>query len=98
MKTKTTFTSKKETKERQSVVKEWMMHQPNIVFCANSRGMDLDGVMISFHEGYEEYDNFIQQHNQELGQYLDNVKSSLVNLGGDRTIKPFHFKYLAEKV
>jgi DNA-binding Lrp family transcriptional regulator len=97
VKSKTVFISKEETKKRLSIVKRWMMNNPNIVFCANSRGMNVDRVMVSFHKGYEEYDNFLQEHNQELGHSLENVKSLLVNLAGNRTIKPFHFKYLAEK-
>jgi DNA-binding Lrp family transcriptional regulator len=76
--------------------RKWMMGQPNVIFCDTCRGMNVDGGMISFHKSYEDFDNFMNQHNIELEKFLLDSKTVLFNLGKHETIKPFHFKYLAE--
>ena len=88
------FSSKENREEMIKEVKSWMMDKPNVVYCDSCRGMGMDGGFISFHKSYEEFDEFIRQHNLELGKYLDGAHTVLFNLGRHDVIKPFHFKYL----
>ena len=88
------FSSKERREEMIKEVKSWMTDKSNVVFCDSCRGMGMDGGFISFHKSYEEFDEFIRQHNLELGKYLDGAHTVLFNLGRHDVIKPFHFKYL----
>jgi hypothetical protein len=73
-----------------------MMKKPNVLFADNCRGMDMDGGFISFHKSYNDFDNFITEHNEEFGSIITEVKNVFFNLENHNTVKPFHFKYLAE--
>ena len=88
--------SAEERRKGHEIAKEWMNRQPNVVFAHYCRGMGMDGFMISFHKSYEEFNKFIQKHNQEIGHQLNDFNGILLNLSGEETLKHFHFKYLAE--
>jgi DNA-binding Lrp family transcriptional regulator len=78
-------------------VKEWMDKQKNVIFCGPCRGFDSHSFFISVHKNYADFDDFINQHNKELGyELLINLESVLINLDPDQQTKPFHFKYLAD--
>ena len=83
-------------KETSEMAKKWLNQQSNVIFADFCRGMDMDALMISLHHTYQDFDEFIKNHNQKLGHQVTDVKSILVNLAGEKTIKPFHFKYLAD--
>ena len=85
------------TKDRQKyheLVQNWMMEKPNVVFSSYIRGLGFDGLIISFHKSYNDFDQFILNHNQDLGHLLGDVKSLIVNLDEDQAIKPFCIKGL----
>ena len=98
VKPKSRLSSSIERKKSTKIAKKWLNEQANIVFSDFCRGMDMNAFMISFHTSYQDFDKFINKHNQKLGYLLDDVKSILVNLAGNDTLKPFHFKYLANDV
>jgi DNA-binding Lrp family transcriptional regulator len=74
---------------------EWLMNQPNIIMSGACRGMGVDSFMISLHKTYADYDDFMRDSRLGLGEFIDDVQSVLVNLGGKELLKPFHLKYLA---
>ena len=96
VKIKPLLSSYEERKKGHDFVKEWMSNQPNIVFADYCRGMDKDGLMISFHRSYRYFDKFVKKHNEEIGHLLNDVQHVLVNLAGEESLKHFHFKYLAD--
>lgn len=75
---------------------EWLMNQPNITMAGGCRGMGVESFMISVHETYTDYDNFMRNYRLEWGDCIDTVDSVLVNLCGDEVLKPLHFKYLTK--
>jgi DNA-binding Lrp family transcriptional regulator len=75
---------------------EWLMNQPNIIMAGACRGMGVDSFMISLHKTYADFDNFMREYRLELGEFIDDVQSALVNLSGKELIKSLHLKYLAE--
>ena len=77
---------------------EWMMKQPNIIYAAGCRGMGWNGFMISVHKSYLDFDKFMEKHNGTLGPLIDSAESIIVSLDGRNTLKPLHFKYLAEDI
>ena len=77
-------------------VTAWVRSKPNIVFCDTCRGMGMDGGILSFHKSYEEFDEFISEHNFKLGKYLKECNNVLFKLGKKQALKPFDLKYLAE--
>jgi len=91
------LSSREEDQKALGNAQRWMNEQPNVIFCSFCRGLDSDGFMISLHKNYQDFDRFIINHNYELGHQLKAVRSALVNLSADQTIKPFNFKYLGEK-
>jgi DNA-binding Lrp family transcriptional regulator len=88
------------SKEKYTAVRkrglEWLMGQSNIVMAGACRGMRVDSFMISFHKTYSDYDEFMRNYRLELGEFIDNVESVLVNLCGKELLKPLNFKYLTE--
>jgi len=76
---------------------EWMMKQPNVIYCDECRGMGMTGFMVSLHKSYPDFDKFMFEHNHAVGVLLDEVQTVFVNLRGDQTLKPLHFKYLGEQ-
>jgi DNA-binding Lrp family transcriptional regulator len=85
-----------EFKEDTLTAKKWLSQQSNVIFADFCRGMDMDAVMLSIHRTYQDFDEFIKDHNKKLGHQVTSIKSTLVNLAGEHTLKPFHFKYLAD--
>lgn len=79
-------------------VKNWMEHEKKVIFCGPCNGFDSHSFFISVHKNYADFDAFIDKHNKELGyELLLDLESVLINLADDQKIKPFNFKYLAEK-
>jgi DNA-binding Lrp family transcriptional regulator len=76
---------------------KWLMSNPNIIMSGACRG-DVDAFMITLHKSFREYDEFMQDHRREMGQFVEDVSSILVNLAGKELLKPFHLKYLAENL
>ena len=91
-------TSQEKLEETLETAKKWMMQHPNVLMCVASRGMNMGGFMISIHRDYSAFDEFMRNHNLELGKYLDDVQNVVVNLDGGRILKPFDFKYLADYI
>jgi DNA-binding Lrp family transcriptional regulator len=89
-------TSREKLKEVLEKSTKWMMQHPNILMCVGSRGMGMGGFMISIHKDYSEFDEFMRDHDLELGEYLDDVQNVFVNLDGGRILKPFDFSYVAD--
>jgi len=75
---------------------DWLMKQHNIIMSGACRGMGVDSFMISFHKSYSDYDVFMRDYRLEMGDFIDDAQSILVNLCGKELLKPFHLKYLAE--
>jgi len=74
---------------------EWLMNQSNIIMAGACRGMGVDSFMISVHKSYKDYDEFMRNHRLELGDFVEDVQSVLVNLSGQEVVKPLSLKYLA---
>ena len=97
VRTKHVYAAKSKREEGTKEVRAWMKSKPNVIFCDFCRGLGMDGIMISFHRSYEGFDEFITEHNHELGSLIDDVKNVLVNLGKMKnSIKPFNLKYLTK--
>lgn len=89
-------TSREKLEEIVEKSTKWMMQHPNVLLCVGSRGMGMSGFMISIHKDYSEFDEFMRDHELELGRYLDDVQNVVVNIDGGRILKPFDFRYLAD--
>ena len=88
------------SKERYASVRkkglEWLMNQPNIVMSGACRGIGVDSFNLSFHKSYSDYDEFMRNLRLEMGDFIDDIKTVLVNLSGKELLKPLHLKYLAK--
>ncbi len=77
---------------------KWLDEQPNVIFCAMGRGLELTGVLLSVHRDYVSLDEFLSNHRRELGDYVDDVQTIIVNLAGEVVYRPLNFKYLAKGI
>jgi DNA-binding Lrp family transcriptional regulator len=72
----------------------WVAKQPCIIMSGACRGMGVDSFMISIHKSYKDYDEFLRNHRLKLGDFVEDVQSILVNLGGKEISKPLSFAFL----
>jgi DNA-binding Lrp family transcriptional regulator len=75
---------------------KWMIKHPNVLMSGGSRGMNMDGFMISVHRSYSSLDKFLSEQKNELGDMFTDIQTVIVNLGGSDILKPLHLKYLAD--
>jgi DNA-binding Lrp family transcriptional regulator len=76
--------------------RKWLMKHPNVLMSGGCRGMGMNGVMVSVHKSYSDFDSFMTEHRIELGDMLADIDSIIVNLEGNDVLKPLHLKYLAD--
>jgi len=96
VKIKAVIASKEKYSETRKKGLEWMTKQSCIIMSGACRGMGVDSFMISLHKSYKDYDEFLRSHRLELGEFVEDVQSILVNLGGKEILKPLGFKCLIE--
>jgi DNA-binding Lrp family transcriptional regulator len=72
----------------------WVAKQPCIIMSGACRGMGVDSFMISIHKSYKDYDEFLRNHRLKLGDFVEDVQSILVNLGGKEISKALSFACL----
>ncbi len=83
--------------EMEKKAEEYMKTQPNIIFAGGgAQGMGKNGLMISLHESYSDFSNFLTNHMIYWGDNIEDHFSILVSLK-ERIVKPLSLKYLAEK-
>jgi len=86
------------SKEYQDIRKqglEWLAKQPNIIMGGACEGMGMNSFIISVHKNYSDHSKFMLKLRLEMGNFIDDVQTILVDLGTER-LKPLHLKYLAE--
>lgn len=83
--------------EMEKKAEEYMKTQPNIIFAGGgTQGMGKNGLMISLHDSYSDFSNFLTNHMMDWGDVVEDHFSILVSLR-ERIVKPFSLKYLAEQ-
>lgn len=98
VKTKHNLAEQDKRQEGFEETKKWMRKKPNIIFADFCRGLGNDGVMLSLHKSYNDFDEFMNEHNHALGNLIHEFQNILVNLKKEESIKPFNLKYLAEDI
>ncbi len=73
---------------------DWMVKYPNVIFVSKAQGINTDGIMISLHKSYTEYDKFVTELKSEFGDAVEATDNILISLQGF-IVKPFSFSYLA---
>lgn len=90
----TSFKSKRSKEVADRAIK-WTMAKPNIIFAARAEGMGKNGVVISIHENYTDYSNFLTEITSEGKSIIEDYDTLLISFRGF-IAKPFSLKYLAE--
>jgi len=96
VKIRSEIASKKEYENTRKKGSEWLMDQPKIIMAGACRGPGVDSFMISIHKDYKDYDDFMREYRLELGSFISDVQSILVNLAGTELLKPLNLKYLTK--
>ena len=96
VKIKAVIASKEKYSDTRKKGLEWMTKQPCIIMSGACRGMGVDSFMISIHKSYKDYDEFLRNHKLELGEFVEDVQSILVNLSGKEILKTLSFRCLFE--
>jgi len=74
----------------------WLEKQPNIIMGGACEGMGMNSFIISLHKNYSDHSEFMLKLRLEMGNFIDDIQTILVNLRGKGRLKPLHFKYIAE--
>jgi DNA-binding Lrp family transcriptional regulator len=75
---------------------QWLKKQPNVIFGGECRGIGVTGIMFSLHKNYAALDDFLTSHRLQLGHFIEEVNTIIVNLTGKSVYRPLSLKYLAE--
>lgn len=75
---------------------EWMAKHPNIIMGGACEGMGMNVFIISLHKNYSDYSDFMLEHRLEMGGFVEDVQTILVDLKRTERLKPFHLKYLTK--
>jgi len=89
------FTSKK-YRDLRSQGLEWLNKQGNIIMGGACEGMGINSFIISLHKSYSDHSAFMLKLRLEMGDFIDDVQTLLVDLTENARLKPLHLKYLAE--
>ncbi|UCD39591.1 MAG: Lrp/AsnC family transcriptional regulator [Candidatus Bathyarchaeota archaeon] len=77
--------------------KEWVGKHPNVIFASDGEGLGgKDVIMISFHQNYSRYADFMRSYAMDWGHIVADFESFLVSLGSGFKMKPLDLKYLAD--
>jgi len=96
IKTPLKYASNERKKEPSIRSMKWLAKQPNVIMGGICRGMGMTGIMISLHKTYADFDEFLNNHMEQLGDLTEDIQTVIVNLSGKWVNRPFHLKYLAE--
>ena len=75
---------------------EWLKNEPAIIMGGACEGMGMNAFILSLHKSYSDYNKFMLKLRLEMGDFIDDLHSILVDLGATKRLKPLHLKYLAE--
>ncbi|MCW4025195.1 MAG: Lrp/AsnC family transcriptional regulator [Candidatus Bathyarchaeota archaeon] len=95
IKSKAKLTTNKDKEEAQKKLKEWYLKQPNVIMVSEGTGMGWDAMVISLHENFSSYSEFIRTQNAELADWVVESQTFNVDLKTGIVLKSFHLKYLA---
>lgn len=96
VKSKLAFASQAKKQEAIAKGSRWTMKYPNIIAAGKGLGMGWNGFMISVHKNYSDFEKFMTEVVDEMGEVIENMGSFLVGVTGLNAVKPFHLKYLAD--
>jgi len=85
-----------EWKELVQKGRQSMSKYPNVIFSSKGEGLGMGSVVVSVHENYTSYSDFISQLRQEWANMIVDSQNFLVSLKGEYMAKSFSFKYLAD--
>jgi DNA-binding Lrp family transcriptional regulator len=96
-KIKATIASREKYESTRKKGLQWLMSQPNVIMAGACQGIGVDAFVLSFHKSYSNYDEWMRNIRLEMAEFLEDVKSVLVNLAGKELLKPLNLKYLGEE-
>ncbi len=88
--------SPEEAKGQIQKARQSMAKYSNVIFSSKGEGLGSRSVVISVHENYTSYSDFLTQLREEWANVIVDTQSFLVSLKGDYMAKSFSFKYLAD--
>jgi DNA-binding Lrp family transcriptional regulator len=84
------------TLDEQEKAKKLVLENPQVIFVASAEGMGRNGVMISLHTSYSDYEDFLKNLKYQTGEYMEEADSMLINLKSSNMVKPLSLAYLAK--
>ncbi len=79
--------------------RDWAKKHDEIVFASAGLGMDMNGVIISVHKNYTDYQNFLTELRTNWAEHIVNMRSFILSLrDGEKVSKDFSFASLEKTV
>jgi len=75
--------------------KKYAEKWPNVIFASSGEGLDMTGVIISFHKDYTEYHSRLNRLRVDWKEFTEDIKSFIVSLRAGE-FKRFSLTYLAD--
>lgn len=95
--TKTKTSASKNPKNLRDNEQEWTEKHDEIVFAGIGLGMGMNGVMVSVHKNYTDYQKFLTELQTDWAEYIVNIHSFILSLQNeDAVTKDFSFASLVK--
>ena len=79
--------------------RDWAEKQDEVVFAGSGLGMGMDGVIVSVHKNYTDYQKFLVELRTRWAEHIKNTQSFILSLrDGETTTKDFSFASLEKTV
>lgn len=79
--------------------RDWAKKNDEIVFASAGLGMDMNGVIISVHKNYTDYQNFLTELRTNWAEHIVNIRSFILSLRNrEKVTKDFSFASLENTV
>ena len=84
--------------ERLAEAREWLSHQPSLLFMAIGQSPIADRVGLSIHRTYRDYSRSVEEARQTWGNYLEDIHSFIISIDKENILRPLTLKHIADSL
>ncbi len=77
-------------------IKSFATKHPNTIFTSFGRGIGMNKIVISLHQNYSDYANFLKELEEAWEKFTTKIDTFIVSLKGDDVVRNITFKFLED--
>ncbi|MEM2119085.1 MAG: winged helix-turn-helix transcriptional regulator [Candidatus Bathyarchaeia archaeon] len=89
---------KEEVDAKLELMRKWANEHANILFASDGEGLGKDAIIVSVHNNYSKYADFIRDYAVEFADFITDIQSFIVSLKTGTLLKPLDLTYLADDI